>query len=203
MKLPFLKSSKTTEAEVSEKIFGVEINKDLIAQLIKVYIENSHPGTKAQKNRSDVSGGGKKPWRQKGTGRARAGTTRGPIWRSGGVTFAARPQLTKKKINKKMFKNGIKSILSKLAKEERIIMVKDFSLDEPKTKKFLELISPFETSSMTIILDEISENLHLASRNLKNIDITTADQINPVDLISHEKILLTDKSLEKIIGAYS
>ena len=102
-----------------------------------------------------------------------------------------------------MFKNGIKSILSKLAKEERIIMVKDFSLDEPKTKKFLELISPFEISSMTIILDEISENLHLASRNLKNIDITTADQINPVDLISHEKILLTDKSLEKIIGAYS
>ena len=117
--------------------------------------------------------------------------------------FAARPQLTKKKINKKMFKNGIKSILSKLAKEERIIMVKDFSLDEPKTKKLLELISPFETSSITIILDEISENLHLASRNLKNIDITTADQINPVDLISHEKILLTDKSLEKIIGAYS
>jgi large subunit ribosomal protein L4 len=102
-----------------------------------------------------------------------------------------------------MFKNGIKSILSKLAKEERIIMVKDFSLDEPKTKKLLELISSFETSSITIILDEISENLHLASRNLKNIDITTADQINPVDLISHEKILLTDKSLEKIIGAYS
>jgi large subunit ribosomal protein L4 len=146
---------------------------------------------------------GKKPWRQKGTGRARAGTTRGPIWRSGGVTFAARPQLTEKKINKKMFKNGIKSILSKLAKEERIIMVKDFSLDEPKTKKLLELISPFEASSITIILDEISENLHLASRNLKNIDITTADQINPVDLISHEKILLTDKSLEKIIVAYS
>ena len=102
-----------------------------------------------------------------------------------------------------MFKNGIKSILSKLAKEERIIMVKDFSLDEPKTKKLLELISPFEISSITIILDEISENLHLASRNLQNIGITTADQINPVDLISHEKILLTDKSLEKIIGAYS
>ena len=201
MQLTYYKEK--TAAELPETIFEQDFNEDLVHQLVNTVISNNHSGTKAQKNRSDVSGGGKKPWRQKGTGRARAGTTRGPIWRSGGVTFAARPQLTKKKINKKMFKNGIKSILSKLAKEERIIMVKDFSLDEPKTKKFLELISPFETSSMTIILDDISENLHLASRNLKNIDITTADQINPVDLISHEKILLTDKSLEKIIGAYS
>ena len=192
MQLTYYKEK--TAAELPETIFEQDFNEDLVHQLVNTVISNNHSGTKAQKNRSDVSGGGKKPWRQKGTGRARAGTTRGPIWRSGGVTFAARPQLIKKKINKKMFKNGIKSILSKLAKEERIIMVKDFSLDEPKTKKFLELISPF---------DEISENLHLASRNLKNIDITTADQINPVDLISHEKILLTDKSLEKIIGAYS
>ena len=201
MDLPVINSKSKTP--VSDVIFNHPVNDELITQLVNSFIANSHQGTKAQKNRSDVRGGGKKPWRQKGTGRARAGTTRGPIWRSGGVTFAARPQLTKKKINKKMFKNGIKSIQSKIAKEERIIMVKDFSLDEPKTKKLLELISPFETSSITIILDEISENLHLASRNLQNIDITTADQINPVDLISHEKILLTDKSLEKIIGAYS
>ena len=162
MQLSYYKEK--TSADLPETIFEQDFNEDLVHQLVNTVISNNHSGTKAQKNRSDVSGGGKKPW---------------------------------------MFKNGIKSILSKLAKEERIIMVKDFSLDEPKTKKLLELISPFETSSITIILDEISENLHLASRNLKNIDITTADQINPVDLISHEKILLTDKSLEKIIGAYS
>ena len=117
MKLPFLKSSKTTEAEVSEKIFGVEINKDLIAQLIKIYIENSHPGTKAQKNRSAVRGGGKKPWRQKGTGRARAGTSRSPLWRGGGVVFPASTKSAKpKKLNKKMYKSAMRSIFSSLAK---------------------------------------------------------------------------------------
>ena len=117
MKLPFLKSSKTTEAEVSEKIFGVEVNTDLIAQLIKIYIENGHPGTKAQKNRSAVRGGGKKPWRQKGTGRARAGTSRSPLWRGGGVVFPAASKSAKpKKMNKKMYKSAMRSILSSLAK---------------------------------------------------------------------------------------
>ena len=119
--ITFLKSSKTTEAEVSEKIFGVEINKDLIAQLIKIYIENSHPGTKAQKNRSAVRGGGKKPWRQKGTGRARAGTSRSPLWRGGGVVFPASTKSAKpKKLNKKMYKSAMRSIFSSLAKENRV-----------------------------------------------------------------------------------
>ena len=145
MKLPFLKSSKTTEAEVSEKIFGVEINKDLIAQLIKIYIENSHPGTKAQKNRSAVRGGGKKPWRQKGTGRARAGTSRSPLWRGGGVVFPASTKSAKpKKLNKKMYKSAMRSIFSSLAKENRVFLSDQINIENPKTKDFVDFLKKNE-----------------------------------------------------------
>ena len=199
MKLPFLKSSKTTEAEVSEKIFGVEINKDLIAQLIKVYIENSHPGTKAQKNRSAVRGGGKKPWRQKGTGRARAGTSRSPIWRGGGVVFPSSTKSAKpKKLNKKMYKSAMRSIFSSLAKENRVYLSDQINIENPKTKDFVEFLKKNELEEGLFIVDEISNNLDLASRNLPNVNVTNLNTLNPINLLKFNSIVIVENCLNLI-----
>lgn len=199
MKLPFLKSSKTTEAEVSEKIFGVEINKDLIAQLIKIYIENSHPGTKAQKNRSAVRGGGKKPWRQKGTGRARAGTSRSPLWRGGGVVFPASTKSAKpKKLNKKMYKSAMRSIFSSLAKENRVFLSDQINIENPKTKDFVEFLKKNELKEGLFIVDEISNNLSLASRNLPNVNVTNLNTLNPINLLKFKSVVIVENCLNLI-----
>ena len=199
MKLPFLKSSKTTEAEVSEKIFGVEINKDLIAQLIKIYIENSHPGTKAQKNRSAVRGGGKKPWRQKGTGRARAGTSRSPLWRGGGVVFPASTKSAKpKKLNKKMYKSAMRSIFSSLAKENRVFLSDQINIENPKTKDFADFLKKNELEEGLFIVDEISNNLSLASRNLPNVNVTNLNTLNPINLLKFNSVVIAENCLNLI-----
>ena len=199
MKLPFLKSSKTTEAEVSEKIFGVEINKDLIAQLIKIYIENSHPGTKAQKNRSAVRGGGKKPWRQKGTGRARAGTSRSPLWRGGGVIFPASTKSAKsKKLNKKMYKSAMRSIFSSLAKENRVFLSDQINIENPKTKDFADFLKKNELKEGLFIVDEISNNLSLASRNLPNVNVTNLNTLNPINLLKFNSVVIAENCLNLI-----
>ena len=199
MKLPFLKSSKTTEAEVSEKIFGVEINKDLIAQLIKIYIENSHPGTKAQKNRSAVRGGGKKPWRQKGTGRARAGTSRSPLWRGGGVVFPASTKSAKpKKLNKKMYKSAMRSIFSSLAKENRVFLSDQINIENPKTKDFVDFLKKNELKEGLFIVDEISNNLSLASRNLPNVNVTNLNSLNPINLLKFNSVVIAENCLNLI-----
>ena len=199
MKLPFLKSSKTTEAEVSEKIFGVEINKDLIVQLIKIYIENSHPGTKAQKNRSAVRGGGKKPWRQKGTGRARAGTSRSPLWRGGGVVFPASTKSAKpKKLNKKMYKSAMRSIFSSLAKENRVFLSDQINIENPKTKDFVDFLKKNELKEGLFIFDEISNNLSLASRNLPNVNVTNLNTLNPINLLKFNSIVIAENCLNLI-----
>ena len=199
MKLPFLKSSKTTEAEVSEKIFGVEINKDLIAQLIKIYIENSHPGTKAQKNRSAVRGGGKKPWRQKGTGRARAGTSRSPLWRGGGVVFPASTKSAKpKKLNKKMYKSAMRSIFSSLAKENRVFLSDQINIENPKTKDFADFLKKNELKEGLFIVDEISNNLSLASRNLPNVNVTNLNALNPISLLKFNSVVIAENCLNLI-----
>ena len=199
MKLPFLKSSKTTEAEVSEKIFGVEINKDLIAQLIKIYIENSHPGTKAQKNRSAVRGGGKKPWRQKGTGRARAGTSRSPLWRGGGVVFPASTKSAKpKKLNKKMYKSAMRSIFSSLAKENRVFLSDQINIENPKTKDFVDFLKKNELKEGLFIVDEISDNLSLASRNLPNVNVTNLNALNPINLLKFNSVVIAENCLNLI-----
>ena len=199
MKLPFLKSSKTTEAEVSEKIFGVEINKDLIAQLIKIYIENSHPGTKAQKNRSAVRGGGKKPWRQKGTGRARAGTSRSPLWRGGGVVFPASTKSAKpKKLNKKMYKSAMRSIFSSLAKENRVFLSDKINIENPKTKDFVDFLKKNELKEGLFIVDEISNNLSLASRNLPNVNVTNLNTLNPINLLKFNSVVIAENCLNLI-----
>ena len=199
MKLPFLKSSKTTEAEVSEKIFGVEINKDLIAQLINIYIENSHPGTKAQKNRSAVRGGGKKPWRQKGTGRARAGTSRSPLWRGGGVVFPASTKSAKpKKLNKKMYKSAMRSIFSSLAKENRVFLSDQINIENPKTKDFVDFLKKNELKEGLFIVDEISNNLNLASRNLPNVNVTNLNTLNPINLLKFNSVVIAENCLNLI-----
>ena len=199
MKLPFLKSSKTTEAEVSEKIFGVEINKDLIAQLIKIYIENSHPCTKAQKNRSAVRGGGKKPWRQKGTGRARAGTSRSPLWRGGGVVFPASTKSAKpKKLNKKMYKSAMRSIFSSLAKENRVFLSDQINIENPKTKDFVDFLKKNELKEGLFIVDEISNNLSLASRNLPNVNVTNLNTLNPINLLKFNSVVIAENCLNLI-----
>ena len=199
MKLPFLKSSKTTEAEVSEKIFGVEINQDLIAQLIKIYIENSHPGTKAQKNRSAVRGGGKKPWRQKGTGRARAGTSRSPLWRGGGVVFPASTKSAKpKKLNKKMYKSAMRSIFSSLAKENRVFLSDQINIENPKTKDFVDFLKKNELKEGLFIVDEISNNLSLASRNLPNVNVTNLNTLNPINLLKFNSVVIAENCLNLI-----
>ena len=199
MKLPFLKSSKTTEAEVSEKIFGVEINKDLIAQLIKIYIENSHPGTKAQKNRAAVRGGGKKPWRQKGTGRARAGTSRSPLWRGGGVVFPASTKSAKpKKLNKKMYKSAMRSIFSSLAKENRVFLSDQINIENPKTKDFVDFLKKNELKEGLFIVDEISNNLSLASRNLPNVNVTNLNTLNPINLLKFNSVVIAENCLNLI-----
>jgi len=199
MKLPFLKSSKTTEAEVSEKIFGVDINKDLIAQLIKIYIENSHPGTKAQKNRSAVRGGGKKPWRQKGTGRARAGTSRSPLWRGGGVVFPASTKSAKpKKLNKKMYKSAMRSIFSSLAKENRVFLSDQINIENPKTKDFADFLKKNELKEGLFIVDEISNNLSLASRNLPNVNVTNLNTLNPISLLKFNSVVIAENCLNLI-----
>ena len=199
MKLPFLKSSKTTEAEFSEKIFGVEINKDLIAQLIKIYIENSHAGTKAQKNRSAVRGGGKKPWRQKGTGRARAGTSRSPLWRGGGVVFPASTKSAKpKKLNKKMYKSAMRSIFSSLAKENRVFLSDQINIENPKTKDFVDFLKKNELKEGLFIVDEISNNLSLASRNLPNVNVTNLNTLNPINLLKFNSVVIAENCLNLI-----
>jgi large subunit ribosomal protein L4 len=197
MELPVINTkSKTT---VSEALFSQPVNDELITQLVNSFVSNSHQGTKAQKNRSDVRGGGRKPWRQKGTGRARAGTIRSPIWRGGGVTFAARSKSANpKKINKKMYKSAMRSILSSFAGNNKISLTKELILKNPKTKELLELLKKIDFSQGLIIVNELNSNLELASRNIPYIEIIEANFIDPIKLLKHESILISEDSLPKL-----
>jgi len=183
---------------VSEATFGREFNEDLVHQAVVAYMAGARQGTRAQKTRSDVSGGGKKPWRQKGTGRARAGTTRSPLWRSGGVTFAARPQDHSQKLNRKMYRAAMRSILSELARQERLVIVESFPVDSPKTKVLVKQLADYGLRDALIITDDVSENLYLSSRNLHAVDVRDPQGVDPVSLIHFEKVLVTIPALKKI-----
>ena len=197
MDLPVINSKSKTS--VPEAIFNQTVNKELITQLVNSFVSNSHQGTKAQKNRSDVRGGGKKPWRQKGTGRARAGTIRSPIWRGGGVTFAARSKSSEpKKINKKMYKSAMRSIFSSLAENNKIFLSKDISIDIPKTKELLKLLEKIKFNSGLIIVNDLSSNLELAARNIPHIEVTDANFINPIKLLKHDAVLIAEGCLPKL-----
>ncbi|GAB2526566.1 50S ribosomal protein L4 [Microbulbifer agarilyticus] len=183
---------------VSEVAFGREFNQDLVHQAVVAYMAGARQGTKAQKNRSAVSGGGKKPWRQKGTGRARAGTIRSPLWRSGGVTFAAEPRDHSVKLNKKMYRAALRCILSELARQERLVVVESFDVEAPKTKQLVTKLAQYDLSDALIVTEEVNENLYLAARNLHKIDVRDVQAIDPVSLIRFDKVVVTVSALKKI-----
>ncbi|EGN76165.1 50S ribosomal protein L4, bacterial/organelle [Idiomarina sp. A28L] len=184
--------------EVSEATFGREYNEALVHQVVVAYAAGARQGSKAQKTRSEVSGGGKKPWRQKGTGRARAGTIRSPIWRSGGVTFAAKPQDHAQKVNKKMYRGALKSILSELVRQDRLIVVESFGIDSPKTKQLVAKLKDMELNDVLIITKDLDENLFLASRNLHKVDVRDVQGIDPVSLIAFDKVLFTADAVKQL-----
>ena len=189
-------SSKSIE--VSDANFSREFNEALVHQAVTGYLAGARSGTRAQKTRSDVRGGGKKPWRQKGTGRARSGTIRSPIWRSGGVTFAARPKDWSQKLNRKMYRAAIQSILSELVRTERLVVVDSFSVDAPKTKDMVERLGKLGTSNVMIVTEDMSDNLFLSTRNLHHVGVCDANNIDPVSLIRFEKVIMTADAVKKI-----
>ena len=184
--------------ELAESAFAREYNEALVHQVVVAFMAAGRQGSRAQKNRSAVSGGGKKPWRQKGTGRARAGTTRSPIWRSGGVTFAAQPQDHSTKVNRKMYRGALRCIISELIRQQRLVAVEAFALEAPKTKALLAQLKDLEISNGLIITEEVDENLFLAARNVKAVDVRDVDGIDPVSLISYDKVLITVPALKKL-----
>jgi len=184
--------------EVSDATFGREFNEALVHQVVVAYAAGARQGTRAQKNRSDVRGGGKKPWRQKGTGRARSGTIRSPIWVGGGVTFAARPQDHSQKVNKKMYRGAVKSILSELVRQDRLIVVEKFSVEAPKTQELKAKLKELGLKDVLIITEELDENLFLAARNLYKVDVRDVQGIDPVSLIAFDKVVVTADAVKKI-----
>jgi len=184
--------------EVAESAFGKEFNEALVHQVVTAYMAGGRQGTKAQKTRSEVAGGGAKPFRQKGTGRARAGTTRSPIWRTGGVTFAAKPRNYSQKVNKKMYRAAMRSILSELVRQERLVVVENFSVEAPKTKQFLAKMKEFDLSNALVVTEDVDQNLYLSSRNVPHVDVIDAAGIDPVSLIGFDKVVMTVAALKKI-----
>jgi large subunit ribosomal protein L4 len=183
---------------LSDESFGKAYNEPLVHQTVVTYMAGGRQGTVKQKTRSEVRGGGRKPWRQKGTGRARAGTIRGPIWRGGGVTFAARPQDHSKKLNKKMYRGAMQCILSELIRQERLFVVNEFAIDTHKTKALVSKLKEFDLDNVLIVSDQIENNLYLAARNLHKVDVLDADGIDPVSLIGFENVLITVPALKKL-----
>jgi large subunit ribosomal protein L4 len=199
MQVPALNDQDSAgKVEVNEAVFGRDYNETLIHQIVTRFLAGSRAGTKAQKTRSEVSGGGMKPWRQKGTGRARSGSTRSPIWRTGGVAFAARPRNYEQKLNKKMYRAGIRSILSELLRQDRLAVANDILPTSPKTKDFAEKLKGLNARRILIVVDAIDENLALASRNLPSVEVVEANNLNPVLLVSAEKVIATSGALKKI-----
>jgi large subunit ribosomal protein L4 len=184
--------------EVSLSVFGQDFNETLVHQLVTKYLSAARAGTKAQKTRSAVSGGGAKPFRQKGTGRARAGTTRSPLWRTGGVTFAAQPRSFDQKLNKKMYRVGIRSIFSELLRQDRIAVCDDIVPASPKTKELLAKIKDYSTGRLLIITEELNENLILAARNLHYVAVVTPSSVDPVSLVSADKVIATTAAFKQI-----
>lgn len=183
--------------ELSDATFGKEFNEALIHQVVTAYLAGGRQGTRAQKTRSDVRGGGRKPWRQKGSGRARAGTIRSPIWRSGGVTFAARPQDHSQKVNRKMYRAAMRSILSELVRQERLIAVESFSVESPKTRQLVAKLKELSLEKVLIVTEEVDANLYLAARNIPNVDVVDVAAADPVSLVAFDKVLATVSALRK------
>ena len=184
--------------QVSDAVFGKDFNESLVHQAVTAYMAGARAGTKAQKNRAAVSGGGAKPWRQKGTGRARAGTIRSPLWRHGGVTFAAQPRDYSQKLNLKMYRGAMRSIFSELARQNRLQIVENFDLDAPKTKLLAARLKELGMEDALIVTDEVTESLQLASRNLGFVEIATVSSLNAVSLLRHKNVIATTAAVKQI-----
>lgn len=199
MELKYLNSKK--KLKLADEVFAIDFNEPLVHQVVTAYLAGGRAGTKAQKNRSAVSGGGAKPFRQKGTGQARAGTIRSPIWRTGGVTFAAQPRNYKQKVNKKMYKGAIRSIMSELVRQERLHIVDGFTVDEPKTKQLVAKLAELKLEgNILLITESVEENLYLAARNLKDVALLDvhAAAADPVTLVRAEKVVMTEAAAKQV-----
>ena len=195
-------NTKLESIDLDKTVFGAQVNDGLVHQVVTAYLSNARSGTKGHKSRSTASGGGIKPWRQKGTGRARAGTIRSPLWVGGGKTFAPDNRNFTKKINKKEYKTAIKSILTSLLKNKRLIVVDTFKIDEPKTKEMSKVLIALEVDDALIVVNEKQTNLDLASRNIPKVELITVEKINPVSLISHENVVIDTAGIKKIESIY-
>ena len=194
-----LANGKTTGSiSMSDEVFGRDFNEPLIHQVVTAYLADARQGSKAQKTRAEVSGGGAKPWRQKGLGRARAGTIRSPIWRGGGRAFAARPRSYSQKVNRKMYRGAVRSILSELIRQDRLLVVESAEIGEPKTKQLVEMLGAFDLANVLIVAEEVSENLYLAARNLHWVGLVDLNAIDPALLISFDKVIFTQTAVAKL-----
>ena len=184
--------------EVAEGIFARSFNEALVHQVVNAQLAGARTGARAQKSRSERRGGGRKPWRQKGGGRARAGSIRSPIWRGGGVTFAAKPQNHAQKVNRKMHRGAMRCILSELVRQERLVAVEDFSVDAPKTRILLDKLKSLQLHDVFIVVSGADANLQLAARNLRGVEVCAASEVDPLRLIRFEKVLMTVAALEQL-----
>ena len=177
--------------DLADGTFAADYNEALVHQVVTAYMAGSRRGTKSQKSRSEVRGGGAKPWRQKGLGRARAGSIRSPIWRGGGATFAAKPRSFEQKVNRKMYRGAMRSILSELIRRERLVVVEDFALEKPKTKDMVARLSALGLADVLIVTAEQDDTLALASRNLRRVTVQRCTEVSPVSLLAFDKVLMT------------
>jgi large subunit ribosomal protein L4 len=198
MELTIRNDAGGASLKVADTVFGVDYKPGLIHQVVNAYMAGARSGTRAQKTRAEVSGGGAKPWRQKGTGRARAGSSRSPIWRSGGVTFAAKPQDYSQKVNRKMYRGAVRSILSELVRQERLVVVDDFRVAAPKTKELLSLLKQYELTDVLILTDGFDETLYLASRNIPKVDVMAVQDVDPVSMVAFGTVLITARAVKNL-----
>jgi large subunit ribosomal protein L4 len=183
---------------VSDAVFGAEFNEGLVHQIVTAYMAGGRAGTKAQKSKAMVSGGGKKPWKQKGTGRARAGSIRSPLWRGGGKTFAAVPRDFSQKVNRKMYRGALRSIVSELNRTGNLIVADSFAIEAPKTKTLLEMLNTVGANDILLVTAAVDQNLYLAARNIPNVAVCDVEGLNPVALLRHKKVLMTADAIKKL-----
>jgi large subunit ribosomal protein L4 len=198
MELTIRNDAGGASLQVADSVFGVDYKPGLIHQVVNAYMAGVRAGTRAQKTRAEVSGGGSKPWRQKGTGRARAGSSRSPIWRSGGVTFAAKPQDYSQKVNRKMYRGAVRSILSELVRQGRLVVVGDLRMEAPKTKELVALLKRHELDDVLILTDGLDDNLYLASRNIPKVDVMAVQDVDPVSMVAFDTVLATEAAVKHL-----
>jgi large subunit ribosomal protein L4 len=191
-------NNSSAKLSVSDAVFGVEFNEPLVHQVVTAYRNASRAGTKKQKSRAEVRGGGRKPWKQKGTGRARAGTIRSPLWRTGGKTFAAVPRDFSQKVNRKMYRGAIRSIVAELNRQGHLIIAEDFVVESAKTSTLLERLTKLGANDILIVTEKVDMNLYLSARNLHTVGVCDVEAINPLSLLSFDKVLMTQDAVKKL-----